>query len=533
MVIEDNTPEAKVHFVRLVFNSFLVIILYVFNTHFVFPRLTTRINIALRLDLFDHLLKQEVEFFDKYNSAEIYSQFLQAHSVKGMIIQFKSLFKAMFTCCTTIFFIQRNSWRVAFIQTLLLPLPVLVQMFAIPMIRERGSYWQKLVDARTKILTESFSNIRTIKSFRAESFQFDRYEDLLREGSAVCMQKYAFQGLISLQSFFSGLMMPLFTVFIAKDLYVDDYNKLFGVILLQMKLQPAIEEFSTIFSNFNDTIGRVEGLFGCLKRVSNKQLPSGKHTVTDLKRAAGSGIKLKNVSFAYASRPNLKVLDGLNLDIPAGRVTALVGPSGCGKSTIMSLLQNFYTEQSGEITIGGIKVKEFDDVFGRDISIVSQEPVLLTGSIKDNINFNQQFSNNEISLATQKANAKHFIEEIPEKYDAEVGEKGAKLSGGQKQRIAIARAIIREPKILLLDEATSALDNKSEVVVQQAINQNLGNKTVIVIAHRLTTIQNADKIVVLDKGKVAEFGNHEELMESELGIYRRLVLRENEDSKDE
>merc|ERR1711976_961551 len=297
-----------------------------------------------------------------------------------------------------------------------------------------------------------------------------------------------------------------------------------------MKLQPAIEEFSTIFSNFNDTIGRVEGLFTCLKRVSQKMLPSGHYAQKELEHAAGKGIVLDNVSFAYASRPDHKVLDGLCLEIPAGKVTALVGPSGCGKSTIMSLLQNFYTEQSGDITIGGIKVKEFDDVFGRDISIVSQEPVLLTGSIKDNINFNTNFTDEEISQAALQANAKGFVEQIPEKYDAEVGEKGAKLSGGQKQRIAIARAVIREPKILLLDEATSALDNKSEVVVQQAINQNLENKTVIVIAHRLTTIQNADKIVVLEKGKVAEEGNHEQLMNSELGIYRRLVLREEEDN---
>ncbi|XP_057376289.1 ATP-dependent translocase ABCB1-like [Daphnia carinata] len=238
-------------------------------------------------------------------------------------------------------------------------------------------------------------------------------------------------------------------------------------------------------------------------------------------------IKIENVHFAYFSRPDVPVLRGISFEVAAGQTVALVGQSGCGKSTCVQLLQRFYDPTRGKITIDGHDVKELNVSWLREnIGVVGQEPVLFSVSIGDNIRYGHpsydDVSQEDIELAAKKANAHDFIISLPNSYDTLVGERGAHLSGGQKQRIAIARALIRNPKILLFDEATSALDTKSEAVVQSALDKARQGRTTLIVAHRLTTIRNADTILVFNRGVIEEEGNHDTLM-NKRGLYYHLV----------
>eukprot|EP00615_Pteridomonas_danica_P006684 CAMPEP_0114342822 /NCGR_PEP_ID=MMETSP0101-20121206/10103_1 /TAXON_ID=38822 ORGANISM="Pteridomonas danica, Strain PT" /NCGR_SAMPLE_ID=MMETSP0101 /ASSEMBLY_ACC=CAM_ASM_000211 /LENGTH=405 /DNA_ID=CAMNT_0001477153 /DNA_START=829 /DNA_END=2046 /DNA_ORIENTATION=- len=237
--------------------------------------------------------------------------------------------------------------------------------------------------------------------------------------------------------------------------------------------------------------------------------------------------EVKDVHFSYPTRPELKIFKGYNLTIKAGETVALVGESGGGKSTVISLLERFYDPQQGQVLLDGIDIKELNVQWLRDqISLVSQEPILFATSIMENIRHGKRnASDEEVYEAARMANAEGFIRGFPDGFATQVGERGLQLSGGQKQRIAIARAIIRDPRILLLDEATSALDSESEAVVQSALDALLKSKkrTTIVVAHRLSTIRNADKIAVVYDGCIVEQGTHDELMAIKDGNYNRLT----------
>jgi ATP-binding cassette subfamily B (MDR/TAP) protein 1 len=227
-------------------------------------------------------------------------------------------------------------------------------------------------------------------------------------------------------------------------------------------------------------------------------------------------VKFENVEFTYPSRPDQVVCNGYNLDIPPGTTCALVGASGSGKSTAIQLIERFYDPSSGVVMLDGRDIRTFNVKWLRSqIGLVGQEPVLFSGSIADNIASGKPgATRQEVEEAAKMANAYNFIQEFPDKFETDVGEKGGFLSGGQKQRVAIARAMIKNPAVLLLDEATSALDSTSEKVVQAALDELLAKtkRTTIVIAHRLSTIRNADKICVVEKGKIVEEGTHDELM---------------------
>jgi ATP-binding cassette subfamily B (MDR/TAP) protein 1 len=240
-------------------------------------------------------------------------------------------------------------------------------------------------------------------------------------------------------------------------------------------------------------------------------------------------VSLKGVLFSYPQRPTVSILNGLDLEVEPGQTLALVGPSGCGKSTVVSLLERFYDPNGGRVTIDNDDVREFNVGHVRSsIALVSQEPILFDCSIRENITYGLDLSTiaeSSIEKVTKLANIHKFIGELPDGLDTRVGEKGAQLSGGQKQRIAIARALIRNPKILLLDEATSALDTESEKVVQEALDRAREGRTCIVIAHRLSTVVNADVIAVIKNGVVIEKGTHAELI-AQRGAYFELTQKQ-------
>jgi ABC-type multidrug transport system fused ATPase/permease subunit len=236
-------------------------------------------------------------------------------------------------------------------------------------------------------------------------------------------------------------------------------------------------------------------------------------------------LHIQNLHFHYPSRPENEIIKGLNIDLNPGETLAIVGPSGSGKSTLAALLYQFYLPSDGRIALGNQNIQDFDlKTYRSAFALVPQEVMLFGGSIYDNIRYGKpEATAEEIYVAAKKANAADFVEGFPEKYDTLVGDRGVRLSGGQKQRIAIARAILRDPKILILDEATSALDSESEIQVQRALKVLMENRTSVVIAHRLSTIRQANVIALLKDGVILEQGNHEALMKIEGGKYRRMV----------
>jgi ATP-binding cassette subfamily B (MDR/TAP) protein 1 len=238
-------------------------------------------------------------------------------------------------------------------------------------------------------------------------------------------------------------------------------------------------------------------------------------------------ISFNNVKFAYPTRPETPILRKMNLIIQPGQTVALVGPSGSGKSTVIQLLERFYDPKSGEILVDDSNLSQFDlKWFRRNIGLVSQEPILFSGTITENILFGRpEATQREVEEAAKKANAYKFITKQKDGFDTKVGEKGTQLSGGQKQRVAIARAILKNPKILLLDEATSALDAESEYKVQDALDKLMRGRTTIIIAHRLTTVKNADVICVMDRGRIVEMGTHKSLLDLD-GVYANLVSKQ-------
>ncbi|CAJ1079341.1 bile salt export pump [Xyrichtys novacula] len=382
------------------------------------------------------------------------------------------------------------------------------------------------------VADEVLSSIRTVAAFGGEEKEAERYDKNLAEAQTWGVKKGAiigvFQGylwciifLCFALAFWYGSKLVIDTQELSPGTLIQVF---FGVLMAAMNLgqaSPCLEAFAsgraaakTIF----DTIDR-EPEIDCFSEEGHK-----------LETVKGD-IEFHNVSFFYPSRPDVKILDDLSMEVKAGETTAFVGPSGSGKSTTIQLIQRFYDPKGGMVTLDGHDIRTLNIQWLRSlIGIVEQEPVLFSTTIAENIRFGRPgVTMEDIIQATKQANAYNFIMDLPQKFDTLVGEGGGQMSGGQKQRIAIARALVRNPKILLLDMATSALDNESEAVVQQALDQVRMGRTTISIAHRLSTIRNADVIIGFEHGQAVERGTHSELLERE-GVYFTLVTLQNQDT---
>ncbi|NXY32990.1 ABCB9 protein, partial [Pomatorhinus ruficollis] len=299
-------------------------------------------------------------------------------------------------------------------------------------------------------------------------------------------------------------------------------GNLISFIIYEFVLGDCMESIGSVYSGLMQGVGAAEKVFEFIDRK-----PMMVHDGSLAPDHVDGKVEFRNVTFSYRTRSATQVLQNVSFTLHPGKVTALVGPSGSGKSSCVNILENFYPLQDGQVLLDGHPINMYDHKYLHSvISLVSQEPVLFARSIADNISYGLTSASFEsVVQAAQKANAHNFITELQDGYHTEAGEKGAQLSGGQKQRVAIARALIRAPPILILDEATSALDAESEHAIQQAIYGDLQNHTVLVIAHRLSTVERAHNIIVLDKGRVVQQGSHKELME-EGGLYSKLVQRQ-------
>ena len=301
------------------------------------------------------------------------------------------------------------------------------------------------------------------------------------------------------------------------------FGSLIQFVLYSVYVGASIGGMAEMYASIQKAIGAAERILEIMDEEPEQYIGETEKNLT--KQSVKGSLSFEQVHFRYPTRDELTVLDGVDFKAQAGETIALVGPSGSGKSTIASLVLRFYEPNKGRILVDGDPISKMDLEFLRNqMAIVPQDVLLFGGTIKENIEYGKPGASlEEIKEASKKANAHIFVEGFPDGYETLVGERGIKLSGGQRQRIAIARAVLKDPRILILDEATSSLDSESERLVQEALDKLMVGRTSLVIAHRLSTIRKANRILVLDDGKITESGTHDQLIQNQNGLYKGLL----------
>ncbi|XP_042462551.1 ABC transporter B family member 11-like isoform X1 [Zingiber officinale] len=474
------------------------------------------------------ILGQDIGFFDmEANTGEAVAKmsggtFLIQDAMgekAGKFVQLLSSFIGGFI----IAFIQ--GWQLTLVMLSTIPPMVLAAAIMATLLTKMAAHGQTAYSEAAATVEQTISSIRTIASFTGEEHAIKKYNRSLSGAYRASILEGLFAGIglgatFAILFFGYGLGIWYGSELILKHNYTG--GAVFNVILAVITGAMSLGQASPCTSAF--AAGQVAAfkMFETIKR--KPEIDAYDTTGTTLDDIKGN-IELKDVYFSYPARPDDPVLNGLSLFIQSGTSVALVGESGSGKSTIISLIERFYDPQAGEILIDGINLKDFQLRWIRGkIGLVSQEPVLFASSIRENIAYGKDGATvDEIKAAVELANASKFIEQLPQGLDTLVGDDGIQLSGGQKQRVAIARAILKDPKILLLDEATSALDAESEFILQEALTHAMQNTTTVIVAHRLTTVRNANMITVVHKGLIIEKGTHDELIRIPYGAYNQLV----------
>lgn len=490
-----------------------------------------KLTMSLRAQAFSNVLRQDISWFDddRHSTGKLSTRLATdvpvIKSAAGLRIG--SVISAFVTLATSLVLAFIFGWKLALALTVVVPILLISGGIEMRIMKGNQKRDAELMAEAGSVASEALENIRTVQSLTLEPTFYEKYVSHLlipfmenKKRAWVYALAFAFSQGIMFLTYAAAFRLGAYLISTGDMTSTNVYRVFFAMAFSAV----SVGQWSSYLPDYTKaklSAGLIFHLIGLEPQIDS-------YSKGGIRPDISGEIKLVNIHFRYPNRRNILVLKGIDLHIKPGQTVALVGPSGCGKSTIISLIERFYDPERGQVILDDFDIKTINLQHLRSsIALVSQEPVLFNCTIKENIIYGleDKVSQERIENAAKVANIHDFIAHLPEGYNTMVGEKGTQLSGGQKQRIAIARAIVRNPRILLLDEATSALDTESEKLVQDALDKAREGRTCIVIAHRLSTIQGADNIAVIDHGRIVEQGTHEELVNKK-GTYYKLIKRQ-------
>ena len=527
-VIEGRSPYTINQITLLLIVLLICQSVFAFLRIYLFARVSERAMADVRRDVYSKIITLPVVFLEQRRVGELTSRITSDVTQLQDVLSFTvaEFFRQIATLLVGVALISYTSWKLTVFMMATFPVLVISAMVFGRYIRKLSKKAQDELAAANVIVEETLQSVNIVKAFTNERLEVARYQTALGRVVDNALRAATFRGgfvsfiISALTGGIVGVIWYGASLVQAGEMGISD---LFTFTLYTAFIGGAIGGMGDIYAQINKTIGASERLLEILAEPSEVDITTA--PASSQQTTVQGQISYQNVQFAYPSRPDVQVLKGISFDINAGEKIALVGYSGAGKSTIVQLLMRFYEPQGGEVRIDGRPLTGYElTELRRNIAVVPQEVMLFGGTIYENIAYGRPGATEaEIREAARKANALEFIESFPEKFQTVVGERGIKLSGGQRQRIAIARAILKDPKILILDEATSSLDAESEKLVQEALDELMKNRSTIVIAHRLATIRKVDTIYVIREGQIVESGSHEVLAMIEDGLYANLI----------
>ncbi|MDJ0983464.1 MAG: ABC transporter transmembrane domain-containing protein, partial [Kiloniellales bacterium] len=520
--------------VFVLFGVTLVLAASSFSRFYLVSWIGERVVADIRKEVFDHVITLPPSYFELTRTGEVISRLTTDTTVLQVVVDSTvsiAIRNALLLVGGTVLLIV-TSPKLTGLVFLVVPLILLPILIYGRRVRRLSRITQDRIADVGVYINESIGEIRTVQAFGHEPEDRKSFAGRVEETFRAAIARIRARALLT-----AAVIIFAFGA-ISVILWIGGHDVLSGrisggelsaFVFYAVVVAGSISALSEVIGDLQRAAGATERL---LELLTTRPEIAAPQQPRPLPQPARGAVTFRDVEFRYPARPEQAALDGFEAEIQPGEKVALVGPSGAGKSTVFQLLLRFYDPQEGAVLLDGVDLREADPaVLRAHIGLVPQEPVLFSASVFDNIRYGRpEASDAEVRAAAAAANALSFIDQLAEGFDTDLGERGVRLSGGQRQRIALARAVLRDPAVLLLDEATSALDAESERNVQQALDQLMANRTTLVIAHRLATVLKADRILVLDQGRIVESGRHAELVRRD-GLYARLAALQFEDAE--